>query len=54
LKFYYHFRRQPFEEKIEYPSSLDKKGHLVLTAEGLQCQWEEAERTPLGNSLAVG
>lgn len=31
LKFYYHFRRQAFEEKIEYPSSLDKKGHLVLT-----------------------
>lgn len=29
LKFYYHFRRQAFEEKIEYPSSLDKKGHLV-------------------------
>ncbi|KAI1234473.1 hypothetical protein IHE44_0003525, partial [Lamprotornis superbus] len=23
--------RQAFEEKIEYPSSLDKKGHLVLT-----------------------
>lgn len=30
LKFYYHFRRQAFEEKIEYPSSLDKKGHSAL------------------------
>lgn len=34
LKFYYHFRRQAFEEKIEYPSSLDKKGRSVLAVIG--------------------